>query len=261
VPVAESPAIVLHVANYLESSRLLRLLTRDHGVQSVIARGARTSQKRFGSAIDLFAVGVAAIDLRSGRDLQTLHGFDTRESALPFAADLDRFMATSALAECLARMVHDEPAPELYDDVAEAWTGLAHARGTDLIASIALGALWRVVDRLGFSPVLDLCAVCGRAVPTELAAHFFPQLGGALCLQCAKSAQGGRLLPPAARGQLRSWLTGHESVLGPKERRAHQRLFREFVIRHITEQRPLRAYVAWETTVGAESSSQAAPEV
>ena len=33
-------AIVLHAFDYLESSRILRLVTRDAGVRSVLARGA-----------------------------------------------------------------------------------------------------------------------------------------------------------------------------------------------------------------------------
>ena len=36
-----SDALVLHVQDYLESSRIVRLATREHGVQSVLARGAR----------------------------------------------------------------------------------------------------------------------------------------------------------------------------------------------------------------------------
>jgi len=39
-------AIVLHSFDYLESSRILRLLTREAGVRSVLARGARRSQRR-----------------------------------------------------------------------------------------------------------------------------------------------------------------------------------------------------------------------
>ena len=65
-------AIVLHAFNYSESSRILRLATREAGVQSVLARGARASQRRFGSAVDLFAEGEVQYEVRTGRDLHTL---------------------------------------------------------------------------------------------------------------------------------------------------------------------------------------------
>ena len=69
-------AIVLHAFNYLESSRILRLVTREGGVRSALARGARRSSRRYGSALDLFAQGSAHLHARPGRDLDTLSAFD-----------------------------------------------------------------------------------------------------------------------------------------------------------------------------------------
>ena len=54
-------AIVLHSFDYLESSRIYRLATREAGLQSVLARGARNSRVRFGRAMGLFSTGVAHI--------------------------------------------------------------------------------------------------------------------------------------------------------------------------------------------------------
>ena len=51
-------AVVLHSFDYLETSRIFRFATRDAGVISVLARGARTSKRRFGTALDLFASGI-----------------------------------------------------------------------------------------------------------------------------------------------------------------------------------------------------------
>ncbi|OYV64365.1 MAG: hypothetical protein B7Z72_13325, partial [Gemmatimonadetes bacterium 21-71-4] len=76
MPLLVSDAIVLHAFDYLESSRILRLATREGGVRSALARGARRSQRRFGSVLDLFAQGSAQLSTRPGRDLDTLAGFD-----------------------------------------------------------------------------------------------------------------------------------------------------------------------------------------
>ena len=64
-------AIVLHSFDYLESSRILRIVTRDAGVRSVLAKGARRSSRRFGSALALFAQGSAQLYAKPGRDLDT----------------------------------------------------------------------------------------------------------------------------------------------------------------------------------------------
>ena len=55
MPLLATEAIVLHAFDYLESSRIIRLLTREAGIQSTVARGARKSRGRYGSALDLFA--------------------------------------------------------------------------------------------------------------------------------------------------------------------------------------------------------------
>ena len=80
-------AVVLHAFDYLESSRVLRLATREHGVQSVLAKGARRSQKRFGGAVDLFAEGQAQYYAKAGRDLHTLASMDITRAKRSTSSD------------------------------------------------------------------------------------------------------------------------------------------------------------------------------
>src|SRR5688572_1752229 len=100
-------AIVLHVQDYLESSRIVRLATREHGVQGVLARGARRPRSNIGSSLDLFAIGVAQFTLKPARELSNLSRFDVTRSRMGIAADLDRFAGASALAEFAARFAQD----------------------------------------------------------------------------------------------------------------------------------------------------------
>ena len=148
MPLLVTDALVLHMADYLESSRILRIATREAGVQSVVARGARNSRKRFGSAIDLFAVGQAQIEMRAGRDLHTLVSFDVAHSQPALAADLTRFSAASAIAECALRVVHEEAAPVVYDGLMEAFGELGRCSGPETV-STAIGAIWRLVRDVG----------------------------------------------------------------------------------------------------------------
>ncbi len=61
MPLLSTEAIVLHAFDYLESSRVLRLATREAGIRSAIAKGARRSSRRFGGGLDLFSRGVAQL--------------------------------------------------------------------------------------------------------------------------------------------------------------------------------------------------------
>src|SRR5215218_7659991 len=122
-----TPAVVLHSFDYLESSRILRLVTRDGGVRSVLAKGARRSARRFGSALDLFAQGTAQLHTKPGRDLDTLGGFDVTLARAELALDLGRFAGASAIAELALRFGRDAADRGLFDAVAAALDALASA--------------------------------------------------------------------------------------------------------------------------------------
>src|SRR3981081_4945431 len=89
-------AIVLHAFDYLESSRIIRLLTREGGVQSVLARGARKSRGRYGSALDLFAEGTAQIYVKPNRELHNLSSFEVARSRRELPHDIGRLPACAA---------------------------------------------------------------------------------------------------------------------------------------------------------------------
>ena len=246
MPLLVTDAVVLHSFDYMDTSRIFRLATREAGMQSVLARGARRSHKRYGSALDLFASGVAQIHTKPGRDLNTLTGFDVTASASGIAEDLGRFTAASALAELHMRFVRDDANPSLYEALTEALDAVA-AAPPDAVRGAGLAGAWRLVGELGFAPALDFCAVCHAATPVEADVLFSYPAGGALCANCARSVPGRRTLPASARAALRGWLSGAPVTLATDaDGRAHQRLLREFLHEHLHDARPMRAYEVWE---------------
>ncbi|HKG92845.1 MAG TPA: DNA repair protein RecO [Gemmatimonadaceae bacterium] len=246
MPLVSTDAVVLHAFDYLETSRILRLATREAGVQTVLARGARRSQRRFGSAVDLFAQGAAQIYTKSGRDLNTLASFDVVRARPELAADLGRFAGASAVAEMMLRFGRDDSQPALFDTLVAALDAIGTAP-PELAREAALAGAWHIVAELGFAPAVDLCGGCHEPLDPEAQAMFSHPAGGVLCARCARMHPGNRVLPASARGALREWIGGGRA--GPRadgELRAHQRLLREFLREHLTDGRPLRAFEAWE---------------
>jgi DNA repair protein RecO (recombination protein O) len=250
MPLVETDAIVLHAFDYSETSRILRLATRDAGVQSVLARGARRGRSKVGTAVDLFAQGAAELHLREGRDLQTLSGFDVTHARPALGDDLGRFTGASAVAEIMLRFgAADEAHPELFDTLAAALDRIALAE-PDLAYDPSLASAWQLLGELGFAPQLGACASCGNALDPAAPAVMHAALGGALCAACAAKHPGGRRLPHAEFERLVRWVSGSDGdapAISSPEIRAHQRLLREFLEYHLSDSRPLRAFAAWET--------------
>ncbi|MDB4915842.1 MAG: repair protein recO [Gemmatimonadetes bacterium] len=239
-------AIVLHSFDYLESSRILRLVTRDGGVRSVLAKGARRSSRRFGSGLDLFAQGNAQMYAKPGRDLDTLSAFDVVRSRSMLAEDMGRFAGASAIAELILRFGREAADSGLYEAAAESLDALAVATADEALTT-TLASAWRIVAELGFAPTVDVCGECHAAIADDATVLFSHASGGALCQRCGRHAQGGRVLPPDARGTVRGFLAGAAgNPLSDAATRSHQRLLREFLAEHLTDGRPLRALEMWE---------------
>lgn len=247
MPSHSTEAVVLHAFDYLESSRIIKLLTPDLGLRSVLARGARSSRKRFGAGLDLFVQGTAELDVKPGRDLDTLSSFDVIRTRAGIGADLDRFTGASAIAEMLLRFAHHDGDPGLFDAASDAFDRIASATG-DGARTATIAAAWRILVALGFAPSLDECSECQRAFTDEETVLFSQSAGGAVCERCASLARVGRKLPAAARMRLSGWVSTSNDgePLSDAEARAHQRLLREFVVEHLSDGRPLKAFDTWE---------------
>ncbi|MEO7510698.1 MAG: DNA repair protein RecO [Gemmatimonadaceae bacterium] len=243
-------ALVLHAFDYLETSRIVRLATRDAGMLSVIARGARASDKRFGWGLDLFASGVAQIHSKPGRDLQQLAGFDVGSARGALSAHLERFSAASALSELALRFAGGDEPGEFFDVLTSAFDAIAAAppaRARD----VGLAAAWRLVAALGFAPAVQRCCSCHEDIASEATMSFSHQAGGVVCAPCAAGLPRGRSLPPDARAALNAWSRGEDVDLREEGvRRAHLRLLREFLEQHLNDGRPMRAFESWERGMG-----------
>jgi DNA repair protein RecO (recombination protein O) len=240
-----TPAIVLHAFPYGDTSKIARLATRDHGVQSVIAKGALRPRSPFGACLQSLSAGTARFYLRPHRELHTLAGFDVGDQHAALAADVPRFAAAQALAELVLRFAEAEPQPDVFQALSQGLDALC-AASPERAPYDALTALWLVVGVLGFSPTVDSCVRCGGALG-ERAAFSLPE-GGLLCPRCG-GGTGNGTLGADDRQALAGFVTGAGAVLDLPSRHlaAHRRLLARFVRRHVADERELPALAFWET--------------
>jgi DNA repair protein RecO (recombination protein O) len=236
MPPISTPALILHAFAYGDTSRILRILTPEYGLRSVIAKGARGPRSRFAGVLEPFTEGEAQFILRENRDLLTLTGFTLSRSRQAIGRDLNCFTGASLIAEILIRFATDEAHPELYRATVDAFDRLA-ASPEDPSAT-ALTALWFLASLLGFQPQLDSCVGCGRSLPTSEPARFDIDAGGVACTSCRRT---GRLLSSDLRLDLARMCSSLEQPSLRGERHTHADLLSAFFSAHVFHGRPLRS--------------------
>lgn len=245
MPPVETPATVLSTLAYGETSRIARLATRDLGVVSVIAKGARRPRSRFGAALQVLSEGGATILTARQSDLHTLVAFDVRSLPTALATSLDRYAAASALAEVMLRCGTGHGRPETYLFLRRS-LDLLEAAPVDVVPVLGLRTLWGLVGQLGFAPSLDRCVREGNAVPPGQAAAFSAALGGVLCPSCARGLESAHL-SAADRVDLAVLVGGGGDLplLDRPHLAAHRRLLDRFVRHHMAEGSDLPALAFW----------------
>src|SRR5258705_3374643 len=241
-----TPAVILQTFRYSETSKIVRLATRDLGVQSAIAKGVMRPRSPFGAALETLSEGVAQLYHRATRDLQTMAAFDVTELRRDLARDLGRFAGAAALAEVMLKMAPAAPLPVAYDTFTRALDALASAEPGQADA-VAARWLWLLVGVLGFAPELDACVRDGAAVGGNGGVAFSTAEGGVLCPACAGPRPPTRLPPNAYRDLLALNDAGAAlPLLDKAHATAHRRLVARFVRHHMGESGPLNAIDFWE---------------
>ena len=240
-----SDAIILQVFKYGDTSKILRLLTRTAGVQSVIAKGAANPKSKYGGVLEPFTEGVASFYARENRDLHTLGAFELTRSRQALGADLVRFGGASLIAELVMRAGIEEPDEHLYEVVSDTLDRITRA-DKQAAESVVLGETWSLIAQLGFAPALDNCIGCGRNIGEAEEPTFDYVAGGVRCSSCAAGLPGKKL-PAQARTALVRLMRGEQLIL--EHRAAHWRLLARFLTHHVVDGASLKSLVFLEESL------------
>ncbi len=234
---------MLKTYEYSETSKILRLLTRDRGLCSVIAKGARRPKSRFGGLLEPFTDGVATFYVKEGRELHTLSGFELVRERQALGRELVRYAGAGLLTEIVLRVAPAAPDRALFARLRRGLDRLLEEDG-DVEAAI-LEETWRLIACLGFAPAVDRCAECGAEAPPDRAVLFDLSGGGLVCESCRRD--GGRRhvrsLDAGVRAELAALVAG-ATPPGVRLRTlpAQRDLLREFVAHHVAEHRQLNSF-------------------
>ncbi|HUL02746.1 MAG TPA: DNA repair protein RecO [Gemmatimonadales bacterium] len=233
MPLVTTAAVVLQTHRYSETSKIVRLATRDLGVQSAIAKGVLRPKSRFGAALEFLSEGEAQLYFRDARELHTLAVFDVITLRRGLAEGVARFAGGAAAAEVMLKMAPPSPLPAAYATLTAGLDQLATVPAAQVDAT-AVRTLWTLMAVLGFAVSLTECVRDGGAIDPDAPVAFSAAEGGVLCARCAPPHPPTRLPPEDYRGLIALNDPGAAlPMLDAAHAAAHRRLVARFVQYHI----------------------------
>jgi DNA repair protein RecO (recombination protein O) len=178
--------ICLRKIEYSETSQILTLFGRSHGLVRVIAKGAHRTTKagasKFGGGIDLLDVGEAVFTDRPEKDLSTLTEWALVEGHRELRGDLRSLYLGFYAAELVSMLlIEHDPHTRLFDRLEEVLVELGTARAEQACLVFELDLL----RETGYLPELSACVGCGGALNGRAGVFFAASRGGMICRNCA----------------------------------------------------------------------------
>lgn len=190
MPLIRDRCICLGKFEYSETSQIVSLFSRNHGLFRALAKGAHRRTKagagKFDGGIDLLDLGDAVSILDPARDLATLTEWTLTDGHLPLRNNLRAGYLALYAAELVSSLLEEHDShPELFDRLQATVAELPTARIEEIFLSFALD----VLQQTGHAPQLINCANCGVVLEERTGAHYSPQTGGMVCRSCQGPGQ------------------------------------------------------------------------
>jgi len=174
--------IVLTNADYHETSKIVTCLTADRGKLRGLVKGAKRPKSRFGSSLEPITHIELLFYEKEGRSLNIITQTDIIDSFDPIKGDFDRLAYAGYVVELCDRFVQEgEESGEVFSLALESLGLLCEWTGDPAV--LATGFALRFLGLVGFAPLLERCARCGKSLGRG-SAGFSVEEGGVLCDRC-----------------------------------------------------------------------------
>lgn len=227
---------------FSETSLILKVYTRESGLVSLMAKGAKRPKSRFAGLLDFFNLNQFLYPEKSRSEIMTLADAGLIREFPRLKSDPVRQALAHLFMESFLKYVQ-EPHKSLphYELLLGHLEGLDEASGLGDLALRLCDFLLGLAAASGFSPQFAHCAQCGGVI-TGLRVRMDPELGGPLCASCAGQAAGA-VLPR----RVVLWLdrVQAQGVLAGGQPRSDERLAEDFLLafigKHSGGTRPLQS--------------------
>lgn len=229
----KTEAVVIRLADWSNTSRVVTFFTRDFGKVGAVAKGGKRLKGPFDSALDLLSTSRIVFLRKSSQALDILTEAALVNRFRPPADSLGSFYAGCYVAELLAGLTEDyDPHPELFDMAR--WALDQFAVGDNV--SLALIRFELVALReIGQLPSFVDCIHCGEMLDAGRSYALQVSQGGLLCPTCQTQEYSNQQIQAGTAALMARLSTGsHEAVTRMSASKQQLREMRHFLTTSIS---------------------------
>ena len=197
--VYSTKAIVIGQRDYVDSARIISILSPDFGKREVVARGLLRPKSRLAGHLEPGTY--CHLEIAVGRNLDIIREAQTIEMFREARSDLQSLTIFLYVLDLADKFSLEDTGEELFDPLLTVMQRIA--KGHSHSASIR-NFEFELLESSGFRPVLDRCIHCDLDVPADEAA-WSPMNGGIVGKQCVDNVQQVSTISPRALKVLRAY--------------------------------------------------------
>ena len=172
--------IVLSDTNYSESSKILNVLTKEHGKIGIISKGCRNLKSSLRSVSSKLTYGYFNIYYKQ-EGLSVLISVDIINDFSNIKQDLFKIGYATFLSDLTNQVLKETSSNEIFDLFINGLIKINDDFDPTIITNIIE---LKYLNYLGVMPILDCCSVCGSNKKIVTVSSFS---GGYLCVNCYKN--------------------------------------------------------------------------
>lgn len=172
--------IVLSDTNYSESSKILNVLTKEHGKIGIISKGCRNLKSSLRSVSSKLTYGYFNIYYKK-EGLSVLISVDIINDFSNIKQDLFKIGYATFLSDLTNQVLKETSSNEIFDLFINGLIKINDDFDPMIITNIIE---LKCLNYLGVMPILDCCSVCGSNKKIVTISSF---AGGYLCVNCYKN--------------------------------------------------------------------------
>ena len=169
--------IILSETNYSESSKILNILTKEHGLIGIISKGCRNMKSKLRGVSRKLLHGKFNIYYKEN-SLSTLINVDVINSYSKIIMDLEKVSYASFIIELTSQVIKQNNDDNIYELLKDTLNKIEEGFNPLVLTNIIE---LKLLDYLGVMPNIDSCSICGSS---KNIVTIDSTSGGYICRNC-----------------------------------------------------------------------------